>query len=664
MDEELIIPDDSISINEGAIAPWAGAEYFLRLLEALALELKFSLDNPWKKLSVKAKEAIMNGFDYEVHVKYKNRYGRVRNYSTGFEGVIPFIHRRHGETDSDYSRDKYEAYMRETPCPACKGARLKPEVLAVTLGGKSIAEVCALSIDDCATFLKQVTLNKREAQIAERVMKEVHARLGFLLDVGLDYLSLDRPAATLSGGEAQRIRLATQIGSGLVGVLYVLDEPSIGLHQRDNRRLIETLTRLRDLGNTLIVVEHDEETIRTADWVVDIGPGAGEHGGRVVVSGSYEELIASKESITGAYLSGRKSIEIPKTRRAVDPKRQLVIKGAKENNLKDVEVSIPLGLFVSVTGVSGSGKSTLVNDILYTTLANKLNGARLVPGRHRTITGIDQLDKVVHVDQSPIGRTPRSNPATYTGVFDKVRALFAETTEAKVRGYQQGRFSFNVKGGRCENCSGDGTITIEMNFLPDVYVPCEVCHGARYNRETLEVHYKGKTIAEVLDMPIEIAHAFFESVPTIARYLKTLCDVGLGYVRLGQSAPTLSGGEAQRVKLATELQRRSTGRTIYVLDEPTTGLHFEDVNKLLGVLKRLVESGNTVIVIEHNLDVIKSSDWVIDMGPEGGFRGGTVVAEGTPEDVAKVKASYTGQYLAEVLATNRAIVKKSPAKKK
>ena len=662
VDEDLIIPDDSISINEGAIAPWAGgqsSEYFLRLLEALATELKFSMDNPWKKLSVKAKEAIINGFDYEVHVKYKNRYGRVRNYSTGFEGVVPFIHRRHSETDSDYSRDKYEAYMRETPCPACKGARLKPEVLAVTLGGKSIAEVCALSIDDCAAFLKQVSLNKREAQIAERVMKEVHARLGFLLDVGLDYLSLDRPAATLSGGEAQRIRLATQIGSGLVGVLYVLDEPSIGLHQRDNRRLIETLTRLRDLGNTLIVVEHDEETIRTADWIVDIGPGAGEHGGKVVVSGSYEELIASKESITGAYLSGRKSIEIPDSRRPIDPKRQLVIKGAKENNLKDIEVAIPLGLFVSVTGVSGSGKSTLVNDILYTTLANKLNGARLVPGRHRTVTGIDQLDKVVHVDQSPIGRTPRSNPATYTGVFDKVRALFAETTEAKVRGYQQGRFSFNVKGGRCENCSGDGTITIEMNFLPDVYVPCEVCHGARYNRETLEVHYKGKTIAQVLDMPIEIAHTFFESVPTIARYLKTLCDVGLGYVRLGQSAPTLSGGEAQRVKLATELQRRSTGRTIYVLDEPTTGLHFEDVNKLLGVLKRLVESGNTVIVIEHNLDVIKSSDWVIDMGPEGGFRGGKVVAEGTPEEVAKVQESYTGNYLAEVLATNR---KSAPAK--
>ncbi len=667
VDEELIIPDDSISINDGAIAPWSGgqsSEYFLRLLEALAKELKFSLDSPWKKLSAKAKDAIINGFEYEVHVKYKNRYGRVRNYSTGFEGVVPFIHRRHSETDSDYSRDKYEAYMRQTPCPACKGARLKPEVLAVTLGGKSIAEVCALSIDECASFLKEVKLNKREAQIAERVMKEVHARLGFLLDVGLDYLSLDRPAATLSGGEAQRIRLATQIGSGLVGVLYVLDEPSIGLHQRDNRRLIDTLTRLRDLGNTLIVVEHDEETIRTADWVVDIGPGAGEHGGRVVVSGSYEELIASNESITGAYLSGRKSIEIPQQRQAVDPKRQLVIKGAKENNLKDIEVSIPLGLFVSVTGVSGSGKSTLVNDILYTTLANKLNGARLVPGRHRTVTGIDHLDKVVHVDQSPIGRTPRSNPATYTGVFDKVRALFAETTEAKVRGYQQGRFSFNVKGGRCENCSGDGTITIEMNFLPDVYVPCEVCHGARYNRETLEVHYKGKTIAEVLDMPIEIAHQFFESVPTIARYLKTLCDVGLGYVRLGQSAPTLSGGEAQRVKLATELQRRSTGRTIYVLDEPTTGLHFEDVNKLLGVLKRLVETGNTVIVIEHNLDVIKSSDWVIDMGPEGGFRGGTVVAEGTPEDVAKEKGSYTGEFLAEILATNRHTPVRKTAKQK
>ena len=666
VDAELVVPDDNLSINDGAIAPWSSGhvnEYFLRLLEALSSEVKFSLDNPWKKLSQKTKEAILHGYEYEVHVKYKNRYGRVRNYSSGFEGVIPFINRKHDETDSDYSRSKYESYMRETPCNVCKGARLKPEVLAVTVGDKSIAEICELSIADCATFLKSISLNSREAQIAERVMKEVNARLGFLLDVGLDYLSLARPAATLSGGEAQRIRLATQIGSGLVGVLYVLDEPSIGLHQRDNRRLIETLTRLRDLGNTLIVVEHDEETIRTADWIVDIGPGAGEHGGKVVVSGSYQELIDSKESITGAYLSGRKSIAIPSKRRPVDPKRKLTIKGAKENNLKDVEVDIPLGLFVSVTGVSGSGKSTLVNDILYTTLANKLNGAQLVPGRHRTVTGVDQLDKVVHVDQSPIGRTPRSNPATYTGVFDKVRALFADTTEAKVRGYQQGRFSFNVKGGRCENCSGDGTITIEMNFLPDVYVPCEVCHGARYNRETLEVHYKGKTIAEVLDMPIEVAHTFFESVPSISRYLKTLCDVGLGYVRLGQSAPTLSGGEAQRVKLATELQRRSTGRTIYVLDEPTTGLHFEDVSKLLGVLSRLVDSGNTVVVIEHNLDVIKSSDWVIDMGPEGGFRGGEVVAEGTPEDVAKVKASYTGHYLAEILASNRAPAKKKAAVK-
>ena len=660
VDNDLIIPDDSISINEGAIAPWSGgqsSDYFLRLLEALAKDVSFSLDTPWKKISVKARDAIINGYEYEIKMKYKGRYG-TKNYTTGFEGVVPFIHRRHSETDSDYSRDKYEAYMRETPCDVCKGARLKPEVLAVTLGDKNISEITELSIMECAEFLKAIKLNKREAQIAERVMKEVHARLGFLLDVGLDYLSLARPAGTLSGGEAQRIRLATQIGSGLVGVLYVLDEPSIGLHQRDNRRLIDTLTRLRNLGNTLIVVEHDEETIRTADWVVDIGPGAGEHGGNVVVSGSYEDLIASKESITGAYLSGRKSIAIPTKRRKVDPKRQLAVKGAKENNLQNIDVEVPLGVFVSVTGVSGSGKSTLVNDILYTTLANKLNGARLVPGRHRTVSGIDLLDKVVHVDQSPIGRTPRSNPATYTGVFDKVRALFAETSEAKIRGYQQGRFSFNVKGGRCENCSGDGTITIEMNFLPDVYVPCEVCHGARYNRETLEVHYKSKTIADVLDMPIELAAGFFESVPAIARYLKTLNDVGLGYVRLGQSAPTLSGGEAQRVKLATELQRRSTGRTIYVLDEPTTGLHFEDVSKLLGVLNRLVDTGNTVVVIEHNLDVIKSSDWVIDMGPEGGFRGGLVVAQGTPEDVAKVKASYTGQFLGEILASNRKVATK------
>ena len=661
VDIDLVIPDDSISISEGAIAPWSSghtSEYFTHLLEGLAEEVTFKFDVPWKKISEKARNAILNSHEHKVHVKYKNRYGRTRNYSTGFEGVIPFLQRKHSETESEFSRERYESYMREVPCGTCDGARLKPEVLAVTIGEKNIAEICELSINDCAEFLKQIELNKREAQIAERVMKDVNARLGFLLDVGLDYLSLARPAATLSGGEAQRIRLATQIGSGLVGVLYVLDEPSIGLHQRDNVRLIETLTRLRDLGNTLIVVEHDEETIRAADWVVDIGPGAGEHGGHIVVSGSYQDLIDSPDSMTGAYLSGRKAIEIPATRRPVDPKRKLTIKGAKENNLQDIEVSVPLGVFVSVTGVSGSGKSTLINDILYSTLANKLNGARIVPGRHRTITGIDLLDKVVHVDQSPIGRTPRSNPATYTGVFDKVRALFAETTEAKVRGYQQGRFSFNVKGGRCENCSGDGTITIEMNFLPDVYVPCEICHGARYNRETLEVHYKGKSISEVLDMPIEVAHAFFESVPTIARYLKTLCDVGLGYVRLGQSAPTLSGGEAQRVKLATELQRRSTGRTIYVLDEPTTGLHFEDVNKLLGVLNRLVDSGNTVVVIEHNLDVIKSSDWVIDMGPEGGFRGGTLVAEGTPEEVAKNKASYTGTFLAAVLANNRKVKQK------
>ena len=654
VDEDLVIPDDSISIYEGAIAPWSGgqsSDYFERLLEALAKDVTFSLDVPWKKISAKARDAILNGYEYEIKMKYKGRYG-TKNYTTGFEGVIPFIHRRHSETDSDYSREKYEAYMRETPCPACKGARLKPEVLAVTIGGKSIAQVCELSIGECAEFLKKISLNAREKKIAERVLKEVHARLGFLLDVGLDYLSLERGAVTLSGGEAQRIRLATQIGSGLVGVLYVLDEPSIGLHQRDNRRLIDTLTRLRDLGNTLIVVEHDEDTIRTADWIVDIGPGAGEHGGKVVSSGDYEALITAKDSITGAYLAGRTKIEVPESRRPQEKTRELIIKEAKENNLQNITVKFPLGNFVAVTGVSGSGKSTLVNDILYSVLANKLNGARIVPGRHRSITGLENLDKVVHVDQSPIGRTPRSNPATYTGVFDKIRALFAETAEAKIRGYQQGRFSFNVKGGRCENCAGDGTITIEMNFLPDVYVPCEVCHGARYNRETLEVHYKGKTIAEVLDMPIEEASEFFDSVPAIARYLKTLNDVGLGYVRLGQSAPTLSGGEAQRVKLATELQRRSTGRTIYVLDEPTTGLHFEDVRKLLIVLNRLVDSGNTVIVIEHNLDVIKCADWVIDMGPEGGSGGGLVIAEGTPEQVSKNKSSYTGQFLAPMLKAN------------
>ena len=539
--------------------------------------------------------------------------------------------------------------MRQKPCKSCKGARLKPVSLAVKIGSKSIAEMSAMSIGEVTEFITSLKLGKREMAIAQRVLKEVIERLQFLLDVGLDYLSLDRAAGTLSGGEAQRIRLATQIGSGLVGVLYVLDEPSIGLHQRDNKKLIDTLIRLRNLGNTLIVVEHDEETIRAADWVVDIGPGAGEHGGYVVSSGTVKDLENNKKSITGDYISGRKSVVVSKKRRPIDKERMIKVVEAQENNLKKVTVEFPLGVFVAVTGVSGSGKSTLVNDILYSTLARDLHQAGVVPGQHKKVEGIKHLDKVVHVDQSPIGRTPRSNPATYTGVFDNVRKLFAETSEAKIRGYQPGRFSFNVKGGRCEPCSGDGTIQIEMNFLPDVYVPCEVCQGARYNRDTLEVHYKGKTVSDVLNMPIEQALVFFESVPAIARHLKTLVDVGLGYVRLGQSAPTLSGGEAQRVKLATELQRRSTGRTIYVLDEPTTGLHFEDVRKLLGVLERLVDSGNTVIVIEHNLDVIKNSDWVIDMGPEGGFRGGTVVAQGTPEQIAKVSGSYTGHYLAQIL---------------
>jgi excinuclease ABC subunit A len=652
VDPELLVPDDEISLAQGAIAPWTqgSAEYFQRLMTALAEQLGFSMDAPWRALPERAREALLYGQDYEVHVRYRNRFGRERSYTTGFEGAIPFVQRRHTETESEWSRERYEGYMREVPCPVCQGARLKPESLAVSLGGLSISQVCAKPIRECAEFLDALTLTSRERQIAERVLKEIQARLGFLLDVGLDYLSLDRASGTLSGGEAQRIRLATQIGSGLVGVLYVLDEPSIGLHQRDNHRLISTLTRLRDLGNTLIVVEHDEDTIRQSDWVVDIGPGAGEHGGRVVHSGSVQGLLDHPDSLTGQYLSGRRRIELPAERRPADPERQVVVRGAREHNLRDIDVSFPLGCFVAVTGVSGSGKSTLVNDILYTVMANKLNGARQVPGRHRTVVGLEQLDKVVHVDQSPIGRTPRSNPATYTGVFDHVRKLFAETTEAKVRGYLPGRFSFNVKGGRCENCSGDGTIKIEMNFLPDVYVPCEVCHGARYNRETLEVHFKGKTIADVLNMPIEEAADFFAAVPAISRHLSTLVDVGLGYVRLGQPATTLSGGEAQRVKLASELQRRSTGRTVYVLDEPTTGLHFEDIRKLLLVLQGLVDKGNTVIVIEHNLDVVKSADWVVDMGPEGGSGGGLIVSEGTPEQVAADAESYTGQFLAPVLA--------------
>jgi excinuclease ABC subunit A len=666
VDPELVIPDPGKSLGEGAVAPWASSmtnEYFLRLLSGLGQQLGFSMDTPWERLPAKVQKAVLHGSPDQVHVRYKNRYGRERSYYAAFEGVMPFLERRHQDTDSDYARDKYEGYMRDVPCPVCHGTRLKPEILAVKMNGRSIAEVTSLSIGDASEWLSSLELAERERAIADRVLKEVQARLSFLVDVGLDYLSLDRPAATLAGGEAQRIRLATQIGSGLVGVLYVLDEPSIGLHQRDNTRLIETLIRLRDMGNTLIVVEHDEDTIKIADWVVDIGPGAGEHGGEVVVSGTVEELLASERSITGQYLSGRRSIEIPKERRELTPGRELVVKGAREHNLKGIDVTFPLGVLVAVTGVSGSGKSSLVNDILYTTLANELNRARQVPGRHRTITGLEHLDKVVHVDQSPIGRTPRSNPATYTGVWDAVRKLFASTSEAKMRGYLPGRFSFNVKGGRCEACSGDGTLKIEMNFLPDVYVPCEVCKGARFNRETLEVHYKGKTVAEVLDMPIEEAAEFFAAIPGIARYLRTLTEVGLGYVRLGQPATTLSGGEAQRVKLASELQKRSNGRSIYVLDEPTTGLHFEDIRKLLLVLQGLVDKGNSVIVIEHNLDVIKSADWLIDMGPEGGFRGGTVVAEGPPEFLATVPESHTGRYLAKILDEDAVAAAGAPKKR-
>ncbi|MEQ3552559.1 excinuclease ABC subunit UvrA [Pseudonocardia nematodicida] len=656
VDPELVVPDPDLSLGDGAIAPWSSghnAEYFGRLLSGLSTAIGFRMDTPWRKLPATAQKAVLNGSNDQVHVRYRNRYGRERSYYANFEGVMPFLERRLEQTESESQRERYEGYMRDIPCPACGGARLRPEVLSVTLpheelGERSIAQVSNMSVFECSRFLNGMVLDDRQAMIAGAVLKEVQARLGFLLDVGLDYLSLDRAAGTLSGGEAQRIRLATQIGSGLVGVLYVLDEPSIGLHQRDNRRLIDTLTRLRDLGNTLIVVEHDEDTIRHSDWAVDIGPGAGEHGGHIVHSGPVAELESHDTSLTGAYLSGRKSIPLPQ-RRELDPARKLTIVGAREHNLRGIDVDVPLGGLVSITGVSGSGKSTLINDILATVLANRLNGARQVPGRHTRITGVDQLDKLVRVDQSPIGRTPRSNPATYTGVWDKVRKLFAATTEAKVRGYTEGRFSFNVKGGRCEACTGDGTIKIEMNFLPDVYVPCEVCKGARYNRETLEVHYKGKTVADVLDMPIEEAAEFFDPITSISRYLRTLVDVGLGYVRLGQPAPTLSGGEAQRVKLASELQKRSNGRTVYILDEPTTGLHFEDIRKLLAVIQGLVDKGNSVIVIEHNLDVIKTSDWVIDMGPEGGSGGGTVVAQGTPEQIAAHPESHTGKFLRDLV---------------
>jgi len=657
VDADLVIPDPERSLGEGAIAPWSGSqtnEYFSRLLTGLGELVGFSMDTPWQELPARARKVILAGTDEQVHVSYKNRYNRTRAYYAAYEGVIPFLERRHADTDSEWARDKYEGYMRDVPCPVCHGTRLKPEILAVTLGGKNIAEVTSLSIGACSVFLNGLELAERERMIADRVLKEVQARLSFLVDVGLDYLSLSRPAATLAGGEAQRIRLATQIGSGLVGVLYVLDEPSIGLHQRDNRRLIETLVRLRNLGNTLIVVEHDEDTIRRADWIVDIGPGAGEHGGHIVSSGTLEDLLSAEGSLTGDYLSGRCEIAVPQERRPLTPGRELIVMGAREHNLRGIDVTFPLGALVAVTGVSGSGKSTLVNDILYATLANQINGSRLVPGRHRRVTGVEEVDKVVGVDQSPIGRTPRSNPATYTGVFDHVRKLFAQTQEAKVRGYQPGRFSFNVKGGRCEACSGDGTLKIEMNFLPDVYVPCEVCKGARYNRETLEVHFKGRTIAEILDMPIEEGAEFFAAIPPIARHLRTLVEVGLGYVRLGQPAPTLSGGEAQRVKLASELQKRSTGRTVYILDEPTTGLHFEDIRKLLGVINGLVDKGNSVIVIEHNLDVIKSADWLIDMGPEGGGGGGKVVVEGTPEQVAAHPRSHTGRFLKPILESGRA----------
>ena len=651
VDPELVIPDVEVSVVDGAIAPWRSAhtQYFTRMLESVAEANDIDLTLPWKDLPAKHQKILLGGARGRLTVKYRNRYGRSRTFSSEFEGVIPWIKRRHESADSDWTREQFEGYMREVPCSACDGARLKPFTLAVTINDRNISQVCEMSIADSAEFLAGLELSDRDRMIAERVTKEINARLGFLLDVGLDYLTLARSAGTLAGGEAQRIRLASQIGSGLVGTLYVLDEPSIGLHQRDNRRLIDTLTRLRDLGNTVIVVEHDEETIRESDWIVDIGPGAGEHGGEIVYSGPVPGVEKASASVTGDYLAGRREIPVPELRRARG-EHSLRIIGAREHNLRDVDVDIPLGNFVAVTGVSGSGKSTLVRDILLPVLMQRIYSSKTPAGKHRRIDGIEHLDKVIDMDQSPIGRTPRSNPATYTGVFDHIRKLFAATNEAKMRGYLPGRFSFNVKGGRCDACSGDGTIKIEMHFLPDVYVPCEVCKGARYNRDTLDVEFKGKNIADVLNMPVAEAVEFFSNQPSIARYLQTLMDVGLGYVRLGQSAPTLSGGEAQRVKLATELAKRSTGHTIYLLDEPTTGLHFEDVRRLLTVLGRLVDQGNTVLVIEHNLDVIKTADWLIDLGPEGGVGGGTVVAEGTPEQVAAVDTSHTGGFLRDLLA--------------
>ena len=649
---ELIIPDEDLSLRDGAIAPWNNAHlknHYEHVLTSLGEEHGFSMTVPWRELSKSARKLILHGMPGNVVVKYRNRFGRLRTFSQKYEGIIPFIRRRHDEAETDHARERWGQYMRELACPTCQGERLKPSSLAVTVYGKNISELVSLSVGEAFEWLNSLELTRTEATIAARVIKEILARLKFLIDVGLDYLTLSRAAGTLSGGEAQRIRLATQIGAGLVGVLYVLDEPSIGLHQRDNLRLVTTLERLRDMGNTLIVVEHDEDTIRHADWIVDIGPGAGELGGEVVVSGSFDELLANPDSKTGQYLSGKLAIDVPAVRREGNG-ATLSVQGARHNNLREVDVDFPLGTFIAVTGVSGSGKSSLVNGILYPAAAKAIYNARNVPGKHRKLQGLEHIDKIIQVDQSPIGRTPRSNPATYTGVFDKIRKLFAETPEAKVRGYQAGRFSFNVKGGRCEACKGDGTIRVEMNFLPDVYVPCEVCDGARYNRETLEVHYKGRSISDVLNMPIAEAVDFFGAISSISRHLKTLDEVGLGYVRLGQPATTLSGGEAQRVKLAAELQKRSTGRTLYVLDEPTTGLHFEDIRRLLAVLQRLVDQGNTVIVIEHNLDVIKSADWLIDMGPDGGSRGGLVVATGTPEDVAANEASETGKFLREMLA--------------
>ena len=685
VDPELVVPDPGKSLAEGALAPWANARshYFDRMVDAVADLGGFSVDTPWEQLSEDDRHLVLHGTgEDQVRLRYRNRYGRQRSFTSAYEGIIPWLERRHTEADSDFLRENLEGYLREVPCPECRGARLRPESLAVTVGGHSIHALCSLPIGRAVEVVGALELSDRDHMIADRVFREVVERMQFLLDVGLDYLTLARSAATLSGGEAQRIRLASQIGSGLVGVLYVLDEPSIGLHQRDNQRLIGTLQRLRDLGNTVIVVEHDEETIRVADHVVDIGPGAGEHGGRVVHSGPVagrDGLLANAASLTGQYLSGARTIPVPQVRRPGSGEHLTVV-GAREHNLADVTVEFPLGRLVAVTGVSGSGKSTLVNDILLRSLSKQVHRSKVVPGLHRHITGVEHIDKVVDVDQAPIGRTPRSNPATYTGVFDHIRKLFSQTSEAKVRGYQPGRFSFNVKGGRCESCSGDGTLRIEMHFLPDIYVPCEVCHGARYNRDTLEVTFRGKTIAEVLDLSCEEALGFFSAQPPIARHLQTLVDVGLGYIRLGQSAPTLSGGEAQRVKLASELSRRSTGHTLYILDEPTTGLHFEDVRKLLDVLNRLTDQGNTVIVIEHNLDVIKSADWIIDMGPEGGDRGGTVVATGTPEEVAATPGSHTGAVLAPLVgpvpATGQAArttrgtapatdapIRKAPAKK-